>query len=358
MISHNLPVAVYCVQMRYLLRNGIWVVLGLLLLLLIWNHQLILYGVSQGKGQLKVVWNSRDLQEVFDDPAVPDSVKYKLRLIQEVKAFTVDQLGFKQTKNYQAYYDQEGKPSLWVVTGAKPLALEPKQWYFPFLGAVPYKGFFDYEKALKEEQKLEGDWDTNLRVVGGWSTLGWFKDPVLSNMLLEPEGELVNTIVHELTHGNLFVKDSVEFNENLASFFGDQGARLFLQQKFGGNSPEMKKYEQKQSDQRKFTSHVLRGATLLDELYQAPDKDISDSLRLESKRNLIREIIATADTLGLYEKDRYLQYLQKSKVNNAFFMSFLRYRADLSIFEQELNTKFKGNLRAYFQYFREQYPSL
>lgn len=333
--------------------------LGILLLLLLWKHQLILYGISQAKGQLQVVLNAREITDVLDDPLVPDSIKYKLKLIQEIKAFTQEHMGFSETENYETYFDQQGKPSLWVVTAAKPFALVPKEWRFPFLGAVPYKGFFVLEKAEEEERKLERQqWDTNLRVVGGWSTLGWFRDPVLSNMLHETVGELANTIIHELTHANLFVKDSVEFNENLASFFGDHGARMFLEHKFGSNSMEGLIYEQKHADQRKFTSHILSGAVQLDSLYTAQGEDMADNLRYGPKRDLLIKIIDSADTLDLYEKDRYLLYLERSKVNNAFFMSYLRYRSDFSFFEKELKTKFKGDLKEYFQYFRQKHPSL
>lgn len=334
-------------------------VLLFLALLAMWKYQLILYGLSQARGQLHVVINAREIPEVMQDPAVPDSIKYKLKLVGEIKQFALDHLGFDETKNYETYYDQEGKPSLWVVTGAKPFALEPKEWHFPFLGSVPYKGFFVYSKAEEEERKLEReDWDTNLRVAGGWSTLGWFRDPVLSNMLNEGPGELANTIIHELTHGNLFVKDSVEFNENLASFFGDQGARRFLEYRFGTNSEEGKIYHQRQLDQSRFTGHILHGASLLNELYTSQEETMARNLRYTPKRMLLDEIIRLADTLSLYEKDRYLLYLEKSKVNNAFFMSYLRYRSDVGIFEQELESDFDGDLKKYFEHLRQKYPSL
>jgi predicted aminopeptidase len=328
-------------------------------LLLLWQHQLILYGISQAKGQFRVVLNSRKVSEVLQDPTVPDSVKSKLELIQEIKQFSYDALGYQQTDNYSTFFDQKGNPSLWVVTGSKPFALEPKEWYFPILGKVPYKGFFEYEKAEHEERKLEREeWDTNLRVAGGWSTLGWFSDPVLSNMLQDIPGELANTIIHELTHGNIFVKDSVEFNENLASFFGNQGAGLFLEAKYGTNSSESRAYQKSQSDRRKFTDHILRGADQLQELYQNQGETMALNLRYSPKRRLIDEIITSADTLTLYKKNRYIQYLKSSKVNNAFFLSYLRYRADYTYFEQELITKFSGDLKQYFQHFKETYPSL
>src|SRR5690606_16862314 len=139
-------------------------------------------------------------------------------------------------------------------------ALKPVEWKFPLLGSFPYKGFFEYDMALKEKAKLDGDsLDTNIGVVGGWSTLGWFKDPILSNMLLRSEGDLSDLIIHELTHGTLFVKDSVDFNENLATFIGKKGARRFLKQVFGVNSKEYIQYEEGSKDSERFTSHILRG---------------------------------------------------------------------------------------------------
>ena len=104
------------------------------------------------------------------------------------------------------------------------------EWSFPFLGRVPYKGFFDRGAAIEEDSllRLKG-YDTGIGNIRGWSTLGWFKDPILSGMLENSEGALANLIIHELWHGTLYVKDSADFNENLASFAGEQGALLFLQ---------------------------------------------------------------------------------------------------------------------------------
>lgn len=331
-------------------------VLALILLLLLWQHQLLLYGISQAKGQLKVISKSREIPDVLSDPLVADSIKYKLRLIQEIKQFAVDQLGFEETENYSTYYDQHGKPSLWVVTAAKPFKLEPKEWYFPILGKVPYKGFFVYQKAVEEERKLERrNWDTNIRVAEGWSTLGWFRDPVLSNMLNDIPGELANTIIHELTHSNLFVKDSIEFNENLATFFGDQGARRFLEYKFGLGSFEYKANNRAQSDRMEFTDHILRGADRLGELYSGLGETMAENLRYGPKRQLIETIIEAADTLNLHQQDRYIMYLKTSKVNNAFFMSYLRYRSDLSFFEEELRANFNGDLKRYFHHIKNTY---
>ena len=340
------------------MKKFIWrLLLAMVVLSALWYHKLIFYGLGQASGQWAIISAAREVPEVLQDPEVADSIKQKLSLIEEIKQFTVENLGFESSDNYTTYYDQLGKPSLWVVTGAKPFDLQAKEWSFPFLGKVPYKGFFELQKAYQEETKLlQEDWDTNVRVAGGWSTLGWFRDPVLSNMLADPVGELANTIIHELTHGNLFIRDSVEFNENLASFFGDQGARRFLLQKYGAHSPQLEEYIKRQGDRMKFTDHILRGADLLDSLYANMPETLPLDDRINSKRRLINEIKMSCDTLELYEKQRYLLYLGEREVNNAFFMSYLRYRGDFTFFEKELNDNFGNDLKRYFEHFKAENP--
>ena len=143
--------------------------LGIILLILLWQYQLIIYGVSQARGQLKVIYNSREIVDVLKDPTVADSIKYKLNLIQEIKQYSFDSLGFEVTDNYTTYFDQQDKPTLWVVTGARPFVLEPKEWYFPILGRVPYKGFFKFEKAeenYKHSLTLNPNNDWTLKTFG------------------------------------------------------------------------------------------------------------------------------------------------------------------------------------------------
>ncbi len=226
--------------------------LGLFILLILWQHELVLYGIAQGKGQLKIVWGAEPIEDILKDPIVHDTIKYKLSLIQEIKQFAFDSLGINKSKNYSTYYDQKGQPLLWVITGCEPYELKAKEWTFPIIGSFTYKGFFDFEKAKNEELVLKAEnFDTNIGTVGGWSTLGFFKDPVLSNMLKRDEGDLANLIIHELTHGTLFVKDSISFNENLASFIGDKGAQKFLRHKFGESSEEYIRYVKKNGGQGK-----------------------------------------------------------------------------------------------------------
>lgn len=41
-----------------------------------------------------------------------------------------------------------------------------------------------------------------------------------------------------MTHATLYVPGEVDFNENLASFIGEEGAKRFLNAHFGAEAPE------------------------------------------------------------------------------------------------------------------------
>lgn len=338
-------------------------IIGIILLVLLsvslWQYELIVYGLAQARGQTHILANARSVEEVINDPVTADSIREKLIFIQQVKSYAVNSLGIEDSKNYTTIYDQKGLPSLWNVTAAEPFALQAVEWSFPIIGSFPYKGFFEYEMALKEKAKLDSDsLDTNIGVVGGWSTLGWFRDPILSNMLLRNKGDLADLIIHELTHGTLFVKDSVEFNENLATFIGREGAKRILTEMYGKNSLEFLSYEQSRADSEKFTGHILRGSEKLDSLYKSFSAEESFESKQRKKDMMMKQIMSTTDTLSFVNKARYREIIHYIVPNNAYFLSFIRYRSKLDVFDNALKKDFGDDLKLYLEHLKEKYPSL
>ncbi len=330
----------------------------LLIIIIAWNYKLIRYGIEQGRGQLSIVWNARDVADVMSDPAVPDSVKTKLAYIAVVRQYAIDSLGLKDSDNYTTLYDQKGQPVLWVVTGTKPFAFEPYQWDFPVVGTVPYKGFFRKELATEEMKAVAGKgYDTGVRTVGGWSTLGWFRDPILSEMLSRSDGDLANLIIHELVHSTIFVKDSVTFNENLASFIADKGAVLFLKSHFGDSSAQVQNYYRELADEKKYADHILLGADKLDSLY-TNFSNLDSATLADRKNDLIHKVVESVDTLNLSFAYDIRSRLEAQFPNNTYFMSFIRYRERQQDLDSLFNEKYNGNLRYMISELVQQYPYL
>ena len=340
-----------------MLKRILLFLLILLTGLTIWYNQLILYALAQGVGQLKVVWNSRPIEKVISDPLVADSVKDKLRYIAAVRKFAIDSIGLNNTSNYTTYYDQGGKELLWVVTASERYRLRAKIWSFPVVGDMPYKGFFDPEKAKKEALALkEQGLDVSVRNPGGWSTLGWFKDPVLSSMLDRSAGDLASLIMHEMAHATIFVKDSADFNENLASFIGDQGARYFLKSYFGTGAPELETYLSDVMKYKKRSAHILRGAIMLDSLYSAI-QTIPDEKKEKHKQEMILKIVSTLDTLNSGKEKLSARFI-KQLPNNTFFMSYIRYESRQTDFNELYQRDFHSDIRKMVEFYRINFPFL
>lgn len=339
----------------------IFLALLLVIVVVVIAHwDLVIYGLQQGKGQMHIVWNAKPVENYLKDPSFPDSLKSKLILINKVRQYAIDSLGLKDTKNYKTLFDQKGQEVMWVVMASEPFQLKAKEWTFPVIGSVPYKGFFEWEQAINLRDELEKEgWDVNIRNPGGWSTLGWFTDPVLTKMLERSEGDLANLIIHEMSHATIFVKDSIDFNENLATFIGDRGAEKFLISTYGHQSEQYITYINEDKDYLMFADHMLKGSEKLDSLYQTMKPDDAIEKRSHLKREMIQRIVNSLDTLSLSGSSPKpsLRY-QERLPNNAYFMNFIRYQAKQDIFGAEWRNTFHGDLKVYIQYLSDKYPFL
>ena len=332
------------------------VVFGIIFLLVIINFQLITYGLSQGYGQMQILMGARPVEEVMLDNEVDNLVKGKLVLVDEIRNYAMQDLGLRNSKNYTTFYDQKGEPLLWIVRACQPYKLENVEWTFPFVGTVSYKGYFDLNKAIKlRDQLKEEGYDTYIREVSAWSTLGWFKDPILSEMLKDEPGDLANTIIHELTHATIFVEDSITFNENLASFIGDKGAEEFLKNMYP-DSEALTAYRNLKDDRAKYSSHFLAGAKYLDSIYSSYTQEMSPEEMKKSKEAAIRLIISRLDTINFHNtafRDRFEDFLP----NNAYFMSYLLYRSGQESLDSLYSIQYDGDLRLFISAMKKLHPN-
>tara|TARA_R110002049_G_scaffold167149_4_gene333324 strand:- start:122 stop:1138 length:1017 start_codon:yes stop_codon:yes gene_type:complete len=307
---------------------------------------MVAYGLSQAKGQLTVVWNARPIEDWLAEGNLSDDEIYKLQLIQEIRRFAFDSLGINESENYTKLYYEGDETTLWVITACEPFAFKSKEWRFPLLGTFSYKGYFDKEKAKAELEELKAvGWDVSGRAVSGWSTLGWFKDPVLSSMLKRKEGDLANLIIHELSHGSIFIKDDTDQNENVATFIGDKGAELFLIQKFGADSEELKQYLNSKDDYRRFAEYWLEASIELEQFYAELDtSNVERAKKLKEEK--ISELVEGLKEVPFHNEEVYHDYFADLP-NNTFIMNFRRYRSKQNIFQEEFEMDFEQNLKNY-----------
>jgi predicted aminopeptidase len=284
----------------------------------------------------------------LNDPQLRDSYREKLVLTNDIRRFAMDSLGLKNSDNYTTFYDHQGQPLMWVVTGCLPYELKAKEWWFPLIGHVSYKGFFNEQLARREElQVRRAGYETDIYNPSAWSTLGYFTDPILSNQLKRGPGRLAELIIHELTHATVYLESSVDFNENLATFIGEQGASAFLKSKFGADAEETKRYTDFLADQSLYSEAMMLGAQRLDSLYRTMDHNLPVKEKALLKYRLISDILVHINRLPFARPEQFRFHFGKDPLpGNTEFMSFLRYRKQQGDFELELSGKYKGDLRA------------
>ncbi len=341
--------------MKKIFRYFLLFILTLIIISLTWaafNFSLVKYGFNQLKGQLNIVMNARPLNEVLQDETVSDSIKKKIYYIERVKKFAQDSLGLNSSENYTTFYNQHNKPILWVLTASELFKLKPYEWKFPFLGNVSYKGFFEYEKGKTEEIALQKEgYDTDYGEVTAWSTLGWFHDPILSSMTNRSNGQLAELIIHELTHATLYIKSNVNFNENLATVCGEQGAIRFLQSAYGPESNELKDYLERKEDYNLFSRQMLKGTQMLDSLYLLMN-DSSVLQKKSLKKSMIKTIVHSLDTISFHSPFRFKNIFKNKFPNNAYFLDFIRYDAQKDEMKKSLTGKFNGNIKDYIEFLK------
>ncbi|KAA3651897.1 MAG: aminopeptidase [Bacteroidetes bacterium] len=338
-----------------MIKKVVFAFLFLLLCYLAFHFSALKYGISQGIGQAKVLMNTVSIESVKNNPNTPDSILQKIAFIEEVKTYAYDSIGLSETDNYTSFYNQKGKPILWVVTASPEFQIEAHQWCFPIAGCFPYKGFFEYEKALAEEQELKTKgFDTDIGEVSAWSTLGFFKDPILSSMLNRSEGSLAELIIHELTHATLYVKNDVSFNENLANFVGKQGAIEFLKHKYSDTSLEVFTYQNSLLKKQVFADYMRNQLKTLKQFYDTLNISLSIAKKRQLKEQQLDQIKWGLLASSYFKDSTEAQKrLAKFQPNNAFFTGFSTYSKQQTDFHEILKNEHQGRLKDFIIAFKK-----
>lgn len=246
------------------------------------------------RGQTEIWRRQRPVEAVLADPAEKEAVKAKLRLALELREYAKTTLKLP-AESFGTYSDLKRPYVVWVVYAAEPFSVEPKQWWYPFVGRLSYRGFFDQEDARKEVLSLKATGhDVFAAGVEAYSTLGFFKDPLLNTCIHRSEAEFAELIFHELTHARLFIPGDTDFNEAFATANAESAVRRWLRSK--GRGVELRKYEAHLKRDRAMISLALGTRKELKKLYATPGHT------LEQKNALLLRMQTRLVSLGVKDK--------------------------------------------------------
>ena len=186
------------------------------------------------RGHLQIVHRQQPIAELLEKPGTPEPLKARLRLVLAMREFAEEELGLPVNGHYLRFADLGRSNVVWNVTATPEFSMTPKDWWYPVVGRLAYRGYFVEREARQHATELAAQgFDVDVGGVQAYSTLGWFRDPVLNTFIHEPETELAELLFHELAHQRLFVSGDTDFNEAFAEAVGEEGTRRWLLAKHG-----------------------------------------------------------------------------------------------------------------------------
>ena len=289
------------------------------------------YGQAAG-GQFEILRKSRPIQPIIADPKTDPELRKQLAAVQGIRQFAQDHLSLPGSKGYGTYADLGRQYVTWVLYASPEFSLKPRTWWYPLLGHLDYRGFFNEDDAKQLAMKLreKGD-DVEIGGVEAYSTLGWFHDPVLNCFVRNSDIYLAELIFHELTHRRLFRHGDTAFNESLATAYSEEGVKRWLiAQK---RNADLLRYEKLLVRRSQFYDQIDNARLQLERLYASGKSNeqmrSEKSAILHALRENFRDLRRRWGGHGL---ESWLQ----EDLNNAHLVSIITYQKDGQVFHQLL----------------------
>ena len=291
----------------------------------------------------RILWNRKPIDDTLARGDLPADIRAKLETALAVRKFADEKLGENVGGAYKSIAPVDQNAVVYVVMAAPRDSLEPYTWWFPIVGRVPYRGYFDENDAKAEAEALEAQGlDTMVRPSVAFSSLGFFNDPLLTNLLKLDRVELAGVIIHELFHRTYYLASDAMFDESAANYVGSAGAVAFFAATDGESAPTTIAARGILASDFKFARFLLHEQACLLNIYMAHlPKDELEKRREAAFAAIKADYAALAPSLsGLERFD-----LDKQPLNNAVLVNYLIYFHDLDNFAA-LNRMNHGDLRA------------
>jgi predicted aminopeptidase len=284
--------------------------------------------------EAKILHRRQPIARIVADPSTDAETRRKLQLVLEARAFAADSLELNAGKSYTLFSRVESDTLAMVLSAAYKDRFQAKTWWFPIVGSVPYKGYFELDDALRAARDLERKGlDTYLRPTAAFSTLGWFNDPLLSTLLRYDDVALANTVIHEIFHNTFYAPGQATFNESLASFVGARGAIEFFCRRDGPASGRCRQARAAWEDDLLFGAFLAGLVEELEALYGRAELTSEQKIALREevfRRGRDRYAAEVRPKLQVENFDRFL----RDQLNNATLISRRIYYHRLDLFER------------------------
>ena len=302
------------------------------------------YVAQAARGQLQILTARKPIKRVLDDPAADPKLKARLSVVREARDFATRELGLPNNKSYTAYADLKREFVVWSVVATPEFSVDPREWCFPIVGCVAYRGYFRKESAEAFAQTLRSEGlDTIVGGVPAYSTLGKFNDPILNTMMIYGDDELASIMFHELSHQLVYIRDDTAFNEAFAVTVEQEGLARWL--KFHGREAELAKYQKRRARQREGVALVARFRGELTALY---GMNIGPEVMRARKAQVFARLVAELRALDLrFGTESGLAAELDGKPNNARLASLATYYDCVPGFERLLATEQRDLPRFY-----------
>jgi predicted aminopeptidase len=281
--------------------------------------------------EAKILRRRQPISEIIADPRTPKDAREKLKVVLAARKYAKDSLKLRTKDSFTTYSRLDHDTLVLVVSAAYRDTLKPYTWWFPIVGRVPYKGYFDFAAAKRAARNLADDgFDVYVRPSDAFSTLGFFNDPLLNTTLKGDSIALANTVIHELTHNTFYASGQAPFNESFAMFVGARGAAAFFRSR--GQEAAAAKLDAEWEDDKllaRFWSRVIRS---LDSAYASHPSDKAarirarDTVYARTRVALVNEIAPQFKTINPF-------YAERVTLNNAALLARRVYASDLDVFD-------------------------
>jgi predicted aminopeptidase len=279
----------------------------------------------------RILLKRRSIAGLLASARTPPELRQRLQLVLAARAYAADSLHLSAGRTYTTYADIKRDTLLLVLTASRRDRLHEYTWTFPIVGAVPYRGFFNFARARAMAGELESaGYDIYLRRAPAFSTLGYFSDPLLSTAMTTDTMELVNTVLHELAHNTLYVKSHTAFDESFASFVGYRGTEAFFRSR--GDTIDAKRAAARWRDERILDVFYAELARRLDSAYAGT----SDAAGVNHVRTTLFGWARAQLTgpVGQSLETYDWRWFVASPLNNAVVIAQRLYRMNLNLFDE------------------------